>query len=69
MNEKTRENRARRQLAKEGYSLRKDRVRTNNVDHMGGYMIIDDQNAVVAGERFDFSLDDVDFFVRHKPPE
>ncbi len=36
-----REARARRALRRQGYVLRKDRARTWNIDHHGGYMIIE----------------------------
>ncbi len=57
----TRESRLRRSLAKHGMILRKSRSRTWTVDNHQGYMIVDaDRNAVVAGGRFDLSLDDVE---------
>jgi len=56
-----RESRFRRSLAKDGMILRKSRSRTWTVDNHQGYMIVDaDRNAVVAGGRFDLSLDDVE---------
>ena len=53
---------ARRTLRRKGFVVRKDRVRSIgqplNIDHRGGYMIIDaDTNAIAAGERFDLTLD------------
>ena len=61
--EKTRENRARRQLARLGYQLRKDRARNYSVDNQGGYMIVNLNNVLEAGERFDLSLEDVERFI------
>lgn len=59
--EARREARCRRELAKRGYALHKSRVRTWNYDNQGEYMITDpDSNAVVAGERFDMTIDDVE---------
>ena len=60
---KTKENRIRRALAKRGYLLRKSRAE-ESIDNFGGYMIVDaNYNAVIAGERFNLSLDDVEQFV------
>ncbi|HEV2109065.1 MAG TPA: hypothetical protein VGR16_12445 [Thermomicrobiales bacterium] len=56
-----REARIRRALAKHGCALRKSRVRTPHAHDLGDYMIADiDHNAVVAGERFDWTLNDVE---------
>lgn len=58
---KTRENRLRRRLAHEGYALRKSRDRSPHVDNLGGYMIVDaGRNFIVAGQRYDLDLDDVE---------
>lgn len=62
--EKSIENRLRRQLSKEGYMLRKSRTRNWNIDDYGEYMITDPYtNMIVAGSRFDLSLEDVERFV------
>jgi hypothetical protein len=66
MSEKIREERARRALRGLGFLLRKDRARSVNLDHAGEYMIIDDRNCVVAGSRFDWSLDDVESFIEDR---
>ncbi|MBW1953846.1 MAG: hypothetical protein JRI66_12335 [Deltaproteobacteria bacterium] len=59
-----RENRLRKKLARLGYALRKDRARIRTWDHQGGYMIVDPyRNMVVAGDRFDWNLDDVAAFI------
>ena len=67
ISEKTREDRCRRQAAhfgRFGFRVRKDRAHTYSVDHQGGYMVIDaDTNGVVAGERFDLSLDELEVFL------
>ena len=64
INNKTRENRLRRQLSRLGYTLHKSRIRNTNLDNFGGYMIVDSYyNAIVAGERFDLDIDDVENFV------
>lgn len=63
-----RENEARRQLAKQGYTLRKSRsggVIGENVlaNDRGGYMIVNSAfNTIEAGERYDMSLEDVERF-------
>lgn len=70
-NTKVRENRVRRQLARQGLRLQKSRtdgiVRVNgiyqglNVDDYGGYRIIDaSTNTIMGGERFDLSLEDAE---------
>ncbi len=56
-----REARLRRSLAKRGAILRKSRARNWSSDNCQGYMIVDAHlNAVITGERFDLSLDDVE---------
>lgn len=69
MTEKSRENKARRLLAKQGYSLHKSRVspiisNSLNVDNYGGYQIVDSSNNfIVAGEKFNLSIEDVEKFI------
>ena len=59
--DKVRENRLRRKAARLGLGLRKGRARTVRLDNFGEYMIYDlEGNYVVAGERFDYDLDDVE---------
>lgn len=66
---KTAENRAgeqklRRLLKEEGYTLVKSRKRNFDFNNQGGYMVVDDRiNACVGGARFDWDLDDVNEFV------
>jgi hypothetical protein len=55
-----REARARRQLARQGLTVRKDRVRTWNLDHHGGYMVVNESNYIVGGQRFDLTLEDLE---------
>jgi len=65
--EKSRENRFRRQLVKQGYVLRKSRVRNINYNDLGGYRIVDlYRNFVVDGIRFELSLDDVEEFLKEE---
>ncbi len=61
--EKATENRLRRALARDGYALRKDRARSYNIDHAGGYMIVRN-NIVQAGEKYNLDLADVAAFTR-----
>ena len=64
VDEKVRENRLRRMAKRLGLVIQKSRVRTIHLDDIGEYMIIDLYgNYVVAGERFDCSLDDVEDFL------
>ena len=60
MSENTREQKFRRALRKNGYALHKSRAKNMSLDNMLGYMITDYfANFVVAGSRYDLSLDDV----------
>lgn len=62
--EKNMEQRLRRALSKAGYSLHKARGQIS-IDNLGGYMIVDNQfNSVVAGERYDLNLVDVENFLK-----
>jgi hypothetical protein len=56
-----REARARRALARDGYTLRKDRAKSLTLDHQGGYMVIDPfKNFIIGGSRYNWDLDDVE---------
>ena len=47
-----------------GYALQKSRVRIGNCDDYGGYRIIDPYwNCIIAGEKFNLSLEDVEKFI------
>jgi hypothetical protein len=62
--EKARENRARRHAERLGLVLRKSRARHLHVDDFGGYQVIDpNHTAIVCGEKYDLSLDDVERFL------
>jgi hypothetical protein len=61
---RAREDYYRREVLNYGYVLRKDRARRRSPDHQGGYQLIDWKNCIVAGQRFDLALDDVDFCCR-----
>lgn len=57
--DKNREQGLRRALNKAGYSLHKSRSRIS-IDNLGRYMItLTENNAVVAGSRYELTLDDV----------
>ena len=59
MTNKNLEKKLRRALNKHGYALHKSR-KPFGLDNLGGYMIVDIyNNAVVAGARYDLSLEDV----------
>ena len=59
-----REAAVRRALRREGQALRKSRARNLTLDDEGGYMIVDaDRNFIVAGEKCDLTLDDVERWV------
>ena len=57
-----REVRVRGVLRKQGYALRKSRLRSReSSEDYGGYMIVDvTRNTIEAGEKFDLSLDDAE---------
>ena len=59
---KAREDKARKQLAKQGYSLKKSRAQTYTANNQGGYMIVQD-GIIQAGERYDMTLEDVEKFI------
>ena len=61
-----REVRVREVLRKQGYALRKSRLRSReSSEDYGGYMIVDaTRDTIVAGEKFNLSLDDVERWVR-----
>jgi hypothetical protein len=64
MSEKARESRARRLANRQGYFIKKSRVRNWNINNQQGYMIVDAYiNGVVAGSQFDLSLDEVENFL------
>lgn len=62
--EHAREQAARCSLYKEGFFLRKSRIRTPTPDNHGGYMIVDSNNIVVAGSRYDLDLPDVENWIK-----
>lgn len=70
-NIKVAENKVRSQLARQGYRLQKSRTdgtvcvngfyQGENMDDRGGYRIVDTSTQmIVAGEKFDLSLEDVE---------
>lgn len=74
LSSKSREDRARRELGKQGYRFKKSRTNGSvyrngvyqgqNADDHGGYMILDaSTDFVVVGERFDLTLEDVEKWV------
>ena len=66
--ERAREARLRRLARREGYALRKMRGR-QSLDNYGEFRIIDYSNCVVAGVRFDMSLDDVEAWLEPDPTD
>lgn len=60
---KNREQRLRYALKKQGYYLIKSRARAWHEHDFGEYMIVDERNICIAGERFDLSLDEVEKFL------
>lgn len=65
--ETTKENRLRRLAKRAGYRLEKSRARTPHLNDHGLYRLTDPhRNVVIAGERFDWTLDDVDGFLAER---
>ena len=63
---KNRENGIRRLARRYGYAVRKSRGRkyVPHADNFGEFMLVEaNRNLVVLGERFDASLDDIEFFL------
>lgn len=57
---KSEDARLRRMARRHGYAVRKSRWRLDSPDNLGGYMIVDpDNNLVAAGGRFDLTGADV----------
>ncbi len=55
----------RRRLKQMGYIARKSRWRRDSVDNHGGFQIINPfYNAIVAGVRFDLTLEDLEEFCK-----
>lgn len=62
--ERRREARLRRLARCGGYSLHKSRAGWS-LDNLGDFMVVDDNlNSIVAGERFDMTLDDVEEWLK-----
>ncbi len=60
---KQKEQQLRRKLAEQGFSLKKS-PKPQGIDNLGGYMITDlKTNAVVHGNRFELSLEDVENYI------
>jgi hypothetical protein len=56
---------ARRQLKKMGFILKKSRIRNINMDNFGGFMILDGHiGHIVEGDRFQLDIDDVEDFIK-----
>jgi len=61
---KAQENRNRRRAHRLGLALRKSRARDLHIDNLGDYMLVDPYlNAIVWGEKYDLSLDDVEGYL------
>ncbi len=58
-----REQKVRRKLATQGFSLKKSRIKNYTANDYGGYQIINSySNTIEAGEKYDLSLEDVEDF-------
>jgi len=61
--EKVRENLYRRWAARQGLVFKKSRARRWSVNNQQGYMLMDFNNKIEVGEKFDLTLDDVEKFL------
>lgn len=62
---KVQENRLRRWADRLGLALKKSRAKMLHINDRGEYRIVDPyKNRIVAGERFDMGLDEVESFLR-----
>ena len=60
MGDTAREKRVRRALRRQRHYLQKSRVRNPHLDDLGGYRIINRNNCIVAGPRFDLTIDEAE---------
>jgi hypothetical protein len=63
--EKSREDRVRRLARKNGYYICKSRERkyVPHANNHGEYMLVNDRNGVVLGERYNASLDQIESYL------
>ena len=67
MADKVRENRLRRMAKRLGFALQKSRARTVHANDRGGFRIVDtEENYVVAGDKFEITLDDVEHLLKQR---
>jgi hypothetical protein len=64
--EKSQEKRLRELASQFGYELKKDRPEGRDMNHQGGYMVVNSQGIAEAGENFELTLDDVERFLTDK---
>lgn len=57
---KTRENFSRRWAKRLGLFLQKSRAKLPSIDNLGGYRLIDTNDTIIDGEKFDLDLDQVE---------
>jgi hypothetical protein len=53
------ESRARRAARRLGFSARKSTLHRDSVDNYGEFMIVDEHNCIVAGQRYDMTAEQV----------
>jgi hypothetical protein len=54
-------------LAKKGYTLKKSKAKQINIDDFCGYMIVlTEMNAIIAGSRFELTLEEVEAFLNNE---
>lgn len=61
--EKSQERRLHKLAKQLGYELQKDRPQGRDMEHQGGYKVVNAQGIAEAGERFELTLDDVERFL------
>jgi len=65
MKEKSLEQKLRREAKRQGYAMHKSRASYSG-DNQDGYMIADLNNNIVAGEKYNLSLEDVEKFLKEE---
>jgi hypothetical protein len=69
MKDKSREVNMRRWAARLGLILRKSKKRNWSINDYGGYMIVNFDNCIEAGEKYDLTLDQVEAYLRDDETE
>jgi hypothetical protein len=66
--ERNQEQRLRKRARRREFAIRKSRARNLHFDNQGLYVLVDYNNFVVLGERFDASLDEIEEYLKDINP-